>query len=338
MKYTGLFQGQSDLGDVMRSITVRCPAKINLTFDIIARRDDGYHDIETLFQSIDLEDQIQFHLEPAQSYSFELRCENPYVRRAMPLDGTNLIARAASEFFKNAGIGQNWCITADIEKNIPIAAGLAGGSSNAAGTLHGLNEFFNRPLSSDQLHHIGAALGADIPFCLTGGTAIGRGKGEVLSQITDIEELTYVIVKPRKLAVSTPGAYSSYHLFKGGIKRPNLQGALNGLQKNDIESALSAFGNVLEPVIFEQHPELAELKKTILQLGAWHCQMSGSGPTLFAVVPSREMGHHIRRELLHDDELGFFYGTGDVLNEGLPPLDVRIAQTCKHGVHALQTA
>ncbi|MBY0548079.1 MAG: 4-(cytidine 5'-diphospho)-2-C-methyl-D-erythritol kinase [Candidatus Obscuribacterales bacterium] len=322
----------------MRSITVRCPAKINLTFDIIARRNDGYHDIETLFQSIDLEDQIQFQFEAAPSYSFELRCENPYVRRAMPLDGTNLIARAAGAFFKNAGVDENWCITAEIEKNIPIAAGLAGGSSNAAGTLHGLNEFFNRPLTGEQLHHIGGTIGADIPFCLSGGTAIGRGKGDLLSKVADIEELTYVIVKPRKLAVSTPEAYASYHHYKGEIRRPNLQAALSGLQNSDIELALSAFGNVLEPVIFEQHSELAELKKTILHLGAWYCQMSGSGPTLFAVVPSREMGHHIRRELLHDDELGFFYGTGDVLNEGLPPLDVRIAQTCKHGVHALQTA
>lgn len=322
----------------MRSITVKCPAKINLTFDIVRRRNDGYHDIETLFQSIDLEDQIQFHVAPAQSYSFELNCKNPYVRRSLPLDASNLIARAATAFFKHAEIEDKWNITADIEKNIPIAAGLAGGSSNAAGTLLGLNQFFDHPLTDLQLHNIGGALGADIPFCLSGGTAIGRGKGDELAQVDRVEQLTYVIVKPRKLAVSTPAAYAAYHHYKGDIKRPDLQAALQGLQNCQIETALTGFGNVLEPVIFEQHPELAELKKSLLALGAWHCQMSGSGPTLFAVVPSREMGHYIRRELLQDDELGFFYGTGDALNEGLPPLDVRIAQTCKHGVHTLQTA
>lgn len=321
--------------DLMKTVSVQCPAKINLTFDIVGKRSDGYHDIETLFQSISLEDQLTFSIVEATELDLELSCENPYVKRAMPLDSTNLISRAVLKFFQFTGMNDNWKIHIDIQKHIPIAAGLAGGSSNAAGTLVALNELFQTGLSIEQLCDVGTSIGADVPFCIRGGTAIGRGKGEILTPVTPALEMTYCIVKPRKLSVSTQHAYSAFHAFAGTVKKPSLTDAVGGLVSGDMEVALSGFGNVFEPMIFAEYPQLAELKGRLLDLGTWDCHMSGSGPTLFAVVPSREMAHHLRRTLLNDDDLGFFYGTDEVFSEGKPPLDIRIAENCSHGARTL---
>ncbi len=322
----------------MKSISVRCPAKINLTFDILNRRADGYHDIETLFQSISLEDEITFTAMEADEFSVEFTCSNPYARRSMPMDSSNLIARAANALFLHTGLSRNWKIEVDIQKTIPIAAGLAGGSSDAAGTLIALNDLFDTRLGVEELCKLGVSIGADIPFCVAGGTRIGRGIGEVLTEVKPAVSLIYCIVKPRKISVSTAQAYSSYHHYKGEIRKPNIANATRGLETGDIEMALSGLGNVFEPMIFAEHPQLAELKTKLLNFGAWDCHMSGSGPTLFAVVPSREMAHHLRRALLNDDELGFFYGTDEVFTEGQPPLDIRIAESCNHGPRALVKA
>lgn len=319
----------------MKSITVACPAKINLTFDIIGRRADGYNNIETLFQSISLEDYITITVEESENFEIELSCSNTYARRSMPLDQSNLVARSAALFIERAGLSKNIKITAVIDKRIPVAAGLAGGSTDAAGTLVALNELLGAGMNEKDMLELGVSIGADVPFCITGGTSIGRAKGEELTPVKPAVNLIYCIVKPRKISVSTPYAYSAYHDYKGAVRKPNLDSALRGLESGDIEMALSGFANVFEPMIFELHPMLAMLKKQLLELGAWDCHMSGSGPTLFAVVPSREMAHHLRRSLLNDDELGFFYGTEDVFLEGQPPLDIRIAETCDHGARAL---
>ena len=254
----------------------------------------------------------------------------------MPLDSSNLMGKAASIFFQFLNLAQKFRVSVQIEKNIPIGAGLAGGSSNAAGMLLGLNELFDRPLNFEQLSLLAAQIGSDVPFCLKGGTCIGRGRGEILSELKSKLQLSLCIVKPRKLSVSTPWAYKSFDNYKGELKKPSIEKALTGLKTADLELALSGFANVFQPLVFQEFPELEKLNQQLIDLGAWASQMSGSGPTLFAVVSGREMGHHLRRQVLRDDDIGFVYGTDEILAEALAPIDFKLAETCDYGVRVLK--
>ncbi|MBX9722131.1 MAG: 4-(cytidine 5'-diphospho)-2-C-methyl-D-erythritol kinase [Candidatus Obscuribacterales bacterium] len=316
----------------MQTITVRAPAKVNLTFDILGKRPDGFHDIETIFQSISLEDELKIQIEESEQNYFAIDCDNPVLRRLMPLDESNLIGKAARAYLNQEKAGSHFNIRVHLDKKIPIGAGLAGGSSNAAAMLIALNSYFGNRLNSTELSQLASQIGSDVPFCLQGGTSIGRGKGEILEPIPCAIEFFYCIIKPRKLSVSTPWAYNNFDDYRAVVKKPDLVVVKNALCLGDIEAAIAGFGNVFEPMVMQEYPELAKLKAQVLDLGAWACQMTGSGPTLFAVVPGREMGHHIRRQILGDDDIGFVYGTEEIILEALPPIDFRLAESCSHGV------
>lgn len=313
----------------LQTIVVHTPAKLNLSFNILGTRPDGYHDVETVFQSITLEDELQINIEESASDEFSIVCDNPIFRKLMPLDQSNLIAKAAKAYLERRADGKKYKIHVHLEKKIPIGAGLAGGSSNAAGMLVALNHFFSSAFSMKEMQEIAAGIGSDVPFCLEGGTCIGRGRGEILEDIDCKLELHYCIVKPRKINVSTPWAFKIFDEYKGKVTAPPIGNLVKALQTDDIELALASFGNVFEPVIFAEHKQLLELKQQLLDHEVWSCHMTGSGPTLFAVVAGREMGQHIRRQMLHDDELGFLYGTEEILLEALPPIDFRLAETSK---------
>jgi 4-diphosphocytidyl-2-C-methyl-D-erythritol kinase len=319
----------------MQTLKVSAPAKLNLSFDITGTRPDGYHDVESLFQAVDLQDELEFSICESEQFFFNIHCDNPYLKQAMPLDDKNLIGLACKYFLKKLDTKKQYAINVHLEKQIPIGAGLAGGSSNAAATLIALNHFFSEPFSLFDLKTMAAEIGSDVAFCLEGGCALGKGRGEILSPVKNSLSLTFCLVKPRALSVSTPWAFAAFDRSKLEIKKPDLANSIKAVTSGDLSLAFQSFGNVFEPVLFEAHPDLKELKQTLLDQGAWFCQMTGSGPTLFAVTANREKAQEIRRHLLKDDELGFSYWTKEIMHEALPPLDIHIATSIDYGARVI---
>lgn len=315
----------------MRKIRALAPAKINLTFDILGVMPDGYHKVETLLQAIDLRDDIVFAVTKSDTPQVSIKCTNEVVPRSFPVDESNLMHKATRFFFEQAKLSDNFSVDIQIEKNIPIGAGLAGGSTNAAATLVALNALFENPLSIDKLLELGRKLGADVPFCIIGGTAVGTGRGDILRPVTCSQTLSYCVIKPKHLSVSTPAAYTWFDHFKGNLKRPNLTGAVAALESGDIDASLSSFGNVFQPVVFAQHTELAGVAEQLQKVGCWYTQLSGSGPAIFAVVANREQSHFVRRKILKTDDLEFDYVRLSMPDVG-PPLECYIAQSQSTGV------
>ena len=302
----------------MTTIKTLSPAKLNLTFDIKGLLPDGYHEVETLLQAIDLHDTITFDIVESKESSIDIASTNSHDAGTFPLNSTNLIAKAAESFLSH--MAKSAAIKAVVEKRIPIGAGLAGGSSNAAATLLALNDAFGKPLSQQQLNDVGSAIGADVPFCLSGGTAIGVGRGDQLTPIEVTTPLIFCVIKHRHLSVSTPWAYKKYDEFKGETIHPQAQKAAAALHEGDLQATVAAFGNCFEPVIFAHHAELIELKKQLLALGCLCSHLSGSGPAVYAVVQDREMAHFVERKLLNMDNHG---------------LDVFIAESISTGVQII---
>lgn len=275
----------------MPKLTVLAPAKVNLTFDILGTMPDGYHEVETIFQTIDLCDRLTFDIRPAASLSVKLTTNSA----EMPLGPDNLIAKAANLFCSHTGC--DYDISVDVEKTIPIGAGLAGGSANAAATLVALNRASSGVLKERELLDLGTQLGADVPFCITGGTKFGTRRGDVLSDINSQLSFVFCILKPRSLSISTPWAYSQYDKFTDEIRRPRTQDAIKQLTRGDMERALLAFGNVFQPVMFAHYPALSEVHAELQRQGAWYSQLSGSGPAIFAIDPDLEHAHFLRRKM-----------------------------------------
>lgn len=295
----------------MFKVAARSTAKLNLTFAITGLLPDGYHEVETLMQSVSLEDELIFELANNESAQVVLRVEDSPLTRDFPVDQNNLICQAFKLFTESIPEIGKHKLTVTVNKRIPIGAGLAGGSGNAAATLVALNYLFKHPLSQEELTVLGSKLGADVPFCLDGGTAIGSGRGDKLSSVEPSTRLQFAIVKPRNLSLPTAWVYQAYDK-QGEVKsvndHPDLDGAINGLKWGDLELAFKSFGNVFEPVVFSRFPELLKLKDAVAELGAFCCHMTGSGPTLYAVVPDHEAAHFMRRKLLEMNyDVDFFF-------------------------------
>ncbi len=280
-------------------ITVTAPAKINLFLDITARRPDGYHEISGVMQSISLCDTVTVEVtEPTGMYlcslgshvagaeSITLTCTNPDI----PADGRNLAWRAAEKFFAATGRGcKNLLI--HIEKRIPAAAGMAGGSTNAAAVLVALNELFDHPLTPTALCEVGLTLGADVPFCVMGGAMITEGIGEVLTPMTPLPECKLVVACGGE-GVSTPAAYKAldtlYGNFDPAVYTPHTEGLKvlkSALWQGDLTTLCGAMFNLFESVILPERPVARGIKETLLSSGAVTAMMSGSGPSVFGVFP-----------------------------------------------------
>ncbi|KEO83135.1 4-(cytidine 5'-diphospho)-2-C-methyl-D-erythritol kinase [Tumebacillus flagellatus] len=255
-------------------LTEKAQAKINLTLDVLHKRPDGYHEVEMVMQTVDLSDHLQFQ-ERADA-EIVLTCTAPYI----PLDQRNLVYQAAHLMRETYGIEKG--IHIHIEKRIPVAAGLAGGSSDAAATLRGLNRLWKLGLSLDELAVLGAKIGSDVPFCIYGGTAIARGRGEQIERLPSVSPTWVVLVKP-PIAVSTADVYG--RLRADEIEHhPDTAGMVHALTTGDVKQISAGLGNVLENVTFAMYPEVERLKQQLLKFGAQGALMSGSGPTLFALV------------------------------------------------------
>lgn len=252
---------------------VKAPAKINLTLDVLYKRPDNYHEVEMIMTTVDLSDRIG--LEPRADGLIKIISANGFI----PDDSRNLAYQAAQLIKDTYGIAEG--VTILIEKEIPVAAGLAGGSSDAAATLKGLNELWKLDLSIDTLAELGAKIGSDVSFCIYGGTALATGRGEKIQKLPAPPTCWVVLAKP-KIGVSTAQVYGGLNIE--GIEHPNTKQMIQAIETNDYDLMCNSLGNVLESVTFNLHPEVVMIKEQMKRFGADAVLMSGSGPTVFGLV------------------------------------------------------
>lgn len=252
----------------------KAPAKINLLLDVLRKREDGYHDVEMVMTMVDLADRLEMDELPRDTII--ISSQAGYI----PLDEKNLAFQAAKLIKERYEVKQGVYI--HLDKKIPVAAGLAGGSSDAAATLRGLNRLWRLGISDEELQRLGAELGSDVPFCVTGGTAIARGRGEKLEMIENPPQCWVVLAKP-PINVSTADVYGRLRV-QHIQEHPSLAGMLQAIQGQDFHALCESLGNVLEDVTLPMHPQVQQLKEAMEKLGAEGVLMSGSGPTVFCLV------------------------------------------------------
>lgn len=318
-------------------LTVKCPAKLNLTFGITGDLPGGYHEVETLLQTISLEDELTFAFEPADRFSIDIQMHDAQTKADFPLDNSNLIAKAANLYVQNVSAFERVKVSVSVDKKIPIAAGLAGGSANAAAALIAMNSYAENALAETELLQLASQLGADVPFSLVGGRRVGSYKGDNLSEHYDGERLSFAIIKPRNLGVATAWVYKTYDEMNavGEIYPPDLDSAqiLEALAAGELEAAAKGFGNVFEQVVFPHYRDLIRIRQQVLELGAWCCHLTGSGPTLYALVANTEMARMVRRELLKAETIMCASGTCGAKYD---LLDVWTAESVDYGASILE--
>lgn len=289
----------------MRSYSLIAPAKINLYLEILGDRPDGFHELVMVMQSIDLADQIDLRANGTDA--IRIACDHPQV----PHDTSNLAYRAAelmSQQFPEA-YARYGGVDIVIHKRIPIGAGLAGGSTNAASVLVGLDLLWELGLTQSEIQDLGAVLGSDVPFCVAGGTALATGRGEKLAALPDLDNIYVVLGKYRSLSVSTPWAYKTYRQqFKAAyLTQPeDLQKRLHQVHSGPMIAAIShrngaeigrLLYNDLEKVVLPEYPQVARLREAFQQLHPLGTMMSGSGPTVFALVESPAQAEHMKQQV-----------------------------------------
>lgn len=273
----------------MNSIELKSRAKINLSIDVLGKREDGYHLVEMIMQTIDLYDLIK--IKELKSNEIIVKSNSSHI----PLDENNIVYKAASIIKNRFNIDKG--IEIFIEKNIPIAAGMAGGSSNAAAVLVGLNKIWNLNLSESELQEIGFKLGADVPYCISGKTALAEGVGEKLTNIIGLpSDVTILVCKP-DIFVSTKDVYQGLDL-KNISKRPDTKYLIECLKKGQIEELSKNMINVLEDVTSNMHKEIKEIEQIMMSNGALGSMMSGSGPTVFGIFKDEKDAIKGKHELL----------------------------------------
>lgn len=271
------------------ALTIRAPAKINLSLDVLARRPDGYHELAGVMQALALHDRLTISYDPARSGP-PLTCGGVSLPGAdapgagLPLDESNLALRALRAL--EVLVGHPLPVRLHLEKAIPVAAGLGGGSSDAAAVLWGVPRLLGLEPAPADLVAAAARLGADVPFFLLGGTCLAEGIGERLTPLPFPGRWPVVLARP-PLAVSTAEVYRALDLDRLG-RRPDNPALVAALAAADFAGACRAMANVLESVTLARHPEVAALKERLLALGAPACLMAGSGPTVFALAASQD--------------------------------------------------
>ncbi|MBO4954631.1 MAG: 4-(cytidine 5'-diphospho)-2-C-methyl-D-erythritol kinase [Clostridia bacterium] len=252
-------------------------AKINLSLDVLGVREDGYHEVRMLMQSIGLADRIT--LDPIPS-GIMLHTNRSY----LPCDARNLAYRAAELFLKETNTSSG--VKMNIIKKIPVSAGLAGGSTDAAAVLVGLNQLFGTKLSRRRLCELGGTLGSDIPFCILGGTALATGRGEQIHRLPPLPKVYLVLVKP-PISISTPKIYTALDQQEIAC-HPDTDALIEKIKARDVSGLAQEMVNVLEPVCETFEPRISELREKLLSCGAIGARMSGSGPTVFGIFETYE--------------------------------------------------
>ncbi len=301
----------------MRSYSLIAPAKINLYLEIIGDRPDNYHELAMVLQSISLADKIDI-----RSIGIEnivVRCKHPLV----PADEGNIAYRAASLMSKQfpEALVRYGGVEITIHKHIPVAAGLAGGSTNAAAVLVGLDLMWELGLTHGELEELGAQLGSDVPFCIGGGTALATGRGEVLSPLPNLDHIYVVLAKYKNLSISTPWAYKTYRQEFGDTYVTDTEGQENSRQKVHSGPMVSAIAhhnhaeigkllhNDLEKVALPEYPQLLKLREAFASENVLGAMMSGSGPTMFALTESQAQAEEVEAAVkakMADPDLEFW--------------------------------
>lgn len=261
---------------------VKAPAKINLTLDVVGKRDDGYHDVEMIMTTVDLADRIQLTLIEEDQIRIEVNIGH------VPSDKHNLAYQAAKVLKDRYSIKSG--VSMYIHKNIPVSAGLAGGSTDAAAVLRGLNEMWSLGLSLEELAEIGLTIGSDIPFCVHGGTAIARGRGEKLSFLPSPPPCWVVLANP-PLGVSTKDIYQRLNLQE--MDHPDTIGMVQAIEEQDFQGICQRLENVMETATFQLAPEVKNIKQRLIQFGAEGTVMSGSGPTVFSLTSNETKAYRL---------------------------------------------
>lgn len=270
----------------MQTSTNRAYAKINLSLDILGTLENGYHDLKMVMQSISVFDIVTIS---KIEKGIELSTNLPY----LPLNSNNIAYKAAEEFFKYTEIDGG--VSIDIKKRIPVGAGLAGGSSDASAVLKAMNKLFETKLSIKELCNIGLSLGADVPFCILGGTRLAEGIGEKLSPLPKMPKFPILLVKP-SFSLSTKAVYKKFDELTNCV-HPETSKLIDGLYKHDIYKVCENMGNVLEQTVVGEYPIINTIKEELLSLGAINAQMSGSGPTVFGIFKNYDDIHKAKKEL-----------------------------------------
>ncbi len=273
------------------TVTEAAYAKINIGLDVLSRRPDGYHELRMVMQTVDLHDDVILSRDEAPGV--RLSCDRP----GLPTDRGNLAYRAAEVMQERFGLGG---VSIVLKKRIPAEAGLAGGSADAAAVLRGMAKLYDLDVQAETLREVGLPLGADVPYCVCGGTAVAEGIGEKLTFLPDPEPRTIVILKP-DFDLSTGAVYGALHIEqRKTADHPDMDGVIAAAQAGDLIGMAEHMGNILELPALEIHPEIAGIKEAFLRAGAAGASMTGSGSAVFGIFPDRQAAERcpqlLRRE------------------------------------------
>lgn len=257
---------------------IRAYAKINLSLDVLGRRPNGYHDVKMIMQSVGIYDELTINTN--DTGYINLSCSDP----RLTCDESNLIYKAAKSILSYSDSEAG--VDIHLNKNIPMAAGMAGGSADAAATFVGINELLSLGLSNETLRELGVKLGADIPFCIEGGTYLSEGIGEVLTKLPDVPDCYLVISKP-DIDVSTKYVYENLVLNDTTV-HPDVDGMILGIRGNSLEAIIPKMSNLLETVTATKYPIIGKIESILLDNNALGSMMSGSGPTVFSIFDNEE--------------------------------------------------
>ena len=273
----------------MEKLVKKAYGKINLGLDVLRRRPDGYHDVKMIMQMVDIYDTLTF--EKRQDDRIVLSAN----KEEIPCDDSNLIYKAAKLLFDYKGV--SYGVNIHLEKRIPVAAGMAGGSTDAAAAFTGLNELFELGVSQKELLELGVKVGADVPYCSFGGCALSEGIGEVLTPLPNPPYCELVITKP-DINVSTKYVYENLNLSE--LKRhPDIDGMRTAIEAGDLKGITDRLENVLESVTVKKYGIIQEIKDEMISLGATNAIMSGSGPTVFGFFESKEQAENAKEIILN---------------------------------------
>lgn len=262
----------------MDKISLKALAKINLGLDVVRRREDGYHEVRMIMQTIHLFDRV--NIEKTSEPGIKIKTNLSY----LPVNENNLIYKAGRLLMDEFDITEG--VSVDLEKRIPVAAGMAGGSTDAAAMLYGMNKMFGLGLSMQELKDRGVKIGADVPYCLMRGTALAEGIGEKLKSLPPMIKCPVLIAKPQ-ISVSTKFVYENLKLDEMA-KHPDIDQLIKDIKAKDLQGVCDHMGNILETVTIPNYPVIAEIKKNMLENGAAGAMMSGSGPTVFGLFDDAE--------------------------------------------------
>lgn len=271
----------------MREITLKALAKINLGLDVVRRRPDGYHEVRMVMQTIHLYDRLE--IKRTGEPGIRITTNLPF----LPVNENNLVYRAAELLMKEFQLKEG--VEVKLTKRIPVAAGMAGGSTDGAAMLYGMNRLFDLRLGRRDLMKRGVKLGADVPYCLMRGTALATGIGEKLTPLPPMIKCPVLIAKP-PVSVSTKTVYQNLKLDES-LRHPDINALIADIKKKDFSGVCAHMGNVLESVTIPDYPVIAEIKEKMLDAGASAAMMSGSGPTVFGLFENEEKALLAREEM-----------------------------------------